>query len=104
MHVEVCYAEAERATRIAVEVPPGACVDDAVSTSGIVVRLQLELASLTFAVFGRRVDGRSPLCEGDRVELLRPLVVDPKEARRLRADAKRASERETAERGQPARR
>ena len=38
-----------------------------------------------YAVFGRRVAADAPLRDGDRVELLRPLRMDPKEARRRRA-------------------
>ena len=88
MNVEVCYAEADHATRVAVILPDDARVADAVGASGLVVRLSLDPAVLTFAVFGRRVDGQAPLTEGDRVELTRPLVIDPKEARRLRAEAR----------------
>ncbi len=38
----------------------------------------------SYAVWGRRVELTTPLKDGDRLELLRPLTVDPKEARRLR--------------------
>ena len=37
------------------------------------------------AIFGQRVDGSTPLRDGDRVEITRPLVCDPKVARRARA-------------------
>jgi putative ubiquitin-RnfH superfamily antitoxin RatB of RatAB toxin-antitoxin module len=45
---------------------------------------------LSFAVFGRRATTATPLHDGDRVELLRPLLVDPKEARHRRVAKKRA--------------
>ncbi len=38
-----------------------------------------------YAVFGQRVQANTPLRDRDRVELLRPLVADPKDARRRRA-------------------
>ena len=38
----------------------------------------------SYAVWGKRVELTTPLNDGDRLELLRPLLVDPKEARRLR--------------------
>ncbi len=41
--------------------------------------------SLGFAIFGERVGSEHPLRDGDRLELLRPLQIDPKEARRRRA-------------------
>ena len=89
MKVEVCYAEPGGATRIDVELDDGATVNAAIGASAIVERLALDLTGLTFAVFGRRATGETVLAAGDRVELLRPLLVDPKEARRRRA-AKRA--------------
>jgi putative ubiquitin-RnfH superfamily antitoxin RatB of RatAB toxin-antitoxin module len=41
------------------------------------------------AVFGVRVDANAPLHDGDRLELLRPLLADPKDARRQRAAARK---------------
>lgn len=41
-----------------------------------------------YAVYGKRVDRDAPLRDGDRLELLRPLQMDPKEARRRRAARK----------------
>lgn len=90
MEVEVCYALADGATRTAVTVEVGTTVDDAVARSGIVARLGLDSAALAYAVFGRRATGTTVLAEGDRVELLRPLTVDPKEARHRRVAVKRA--------------
>jgi putative ubiquitin-RnfH superfamily antitoxin RatB of RatAB toxin-antitoxin module len=85
MEVEVCYATAEGATRITVRLEEGATVDDAVRESGIAATLPLTTPPLSFAVFGRRATAATPLHDGDRVELLRPLVADPKEARRRRS-------------------
>jgi putative ubiquitin-RnfH superfamily antitoxin RatB of RatAB toxin-antitoxin module len=44
---------------------------------------------VAYAIFGQRVEGDSPLRDGDRVELLRPLQADPKEARRQRVERRR---------------
>jgi putative ubiquitin-RnfH superfamily antitoxin RatB of RatAB toxin-antitoxin module len=52
-------------------------VRDALAASG--------LAGDAFGIFGKRVGLNQPLADGDRVEIYRPLVVDPKEARRRRA-------------------
>jgi putative ubiquitin-RnfH superfamily antitoxin RatB of RatAB toxin-antitoxin module len=46
---------------------------------------------VAYAVFGLRVDGDALLRDGDRVELLRPLLADPKEARRQRVEDRRRS-------------
>lgn len=88
MNIEVAYAGPEGAAIVPVALPAGASVADAVAASGIVARLALFEASLSYAIFGQRAEPATPLREGDRVELLRPLIVDPKEARRQRAAAR----------------
>lgn len=84
MHVEVVYALPGTHDATRVDVPPGATVRDALAASGIADRHPgIDLSRL--GVFGRRVDAETPLAEGDRVEVYRPLPLDPKEARRRRA-------------------
>ena len=67
-------------------VSPGSTVLECVEHSGL-FRLVPDLrdAKVGFAVFGRRVEPAAPVSTGDRIEVLRPLEIDPKEARRLRA-------------------
>ena len=80
VRVEVVLAWPRRFERVELQLPDGARVADAVAASG------LPLDGITgFAVFGERVEADAPLRDGDRIELLRPLVADPKEARRRRA-------------------
>jgi hypothetical protein len=67
-----------------VELPPGATVADAVAASGLD-----SSGIVAHAVFGLRVEPGAPLRDGDRVELLRPLLADPKDARRRRAAARK---------------
>jgi putative ubiquitin-RnfH superfamily antitoxin RatB of RatAB toxin-antitoxin module len=63
----------------------GATARDAVQASGLPVRYpQIEPATQPLGVWGVRVDADHVLRDGDRVELYRPLRVDPKEARRRR--------------------
>lgn len=85
MRVEVAYAGAEGEDVEAVDVPERATLADAVARSTLPVRFALDPAMLSFAIFGQRAQPATPLREGDRVELLRPLIADPKEARRQRA-------------------
>ena len=76
--------------QVELELAAGACVADAVRASGFAARYpQLDLGALRATVWGvaRPLDHR--LRDRDRVELLRPLKVDPKEARRLRYRAQR---------------
>ena len=88
MQIEVCEARADGATRIALTLPPGSTVQDAIDASGIVGRLGLDRATLSVGVFGRRVPANTALHDGDRVEVYRALIVDPKDARRRRAEAR----------------
>lgn len=86
MEVEVAYAEAERQIVLAVRVPAGARARDAVELSGVLERFpRIPWPEVDMGIFGRRVSPCAPLSPGDRVEIYRPLQVDPKEARRLRA-------------------
>lgn len=80
MRVEVVRAWPRRHESVTVELPAGATVSAAVAASGF------DLGGIVaYAVFGERVAHDALLHDGDRVELLRPLQADPKEARRRRA-------------------
>lgn len=84
MKVEVVRAGSRTHESQVVEVQAGATVADAIAASGI------DATGIAGqAVFGRRVDGAWRVEHGDRVELLGPLRVDPKEARRRRAGVQR---------------
>ena len=87
--VTVAYAAPGVEAIATVALPAGATIDDAIAASGIATRLELDPARLEFAIFGQRAKGGTPLSEGDRVELTRPLTADPKQARRKRAAAPR---------------
>jgi putative ubiquitin-RnfH superfamily antitoxin RatB of RatAB toxin-antitoxin module len=84
MRIEVVYALPEGADVSVLELPAQATVSDALAASGIAER-HPGIALSRLGIFGRRVDRDTRLTEGDRVELYRPLALDPKEARRERA-------------------
>ncbi len=84
MKVEVVRAWPRRFRSVTLELPEGATVADAVAGCG----LPLDGVAGQ-ALFGERVLPTHALRAGDRVELLAPLLVDPKEARRRRAKAPR---------------
>lgn len=88
IHVEVAYGTAVDQKIIAIELPRGSSVVDAVNQSGIRA-LFSELASdqvaFSFGVFGEVVEPQTRLNQHDRVEIYRPLTVDPRDARRRRA-------------------
>ena len=85
MHIVVAYAEPGTEAQVDVAVASGTTVADAVAASGLIARFELKPSMLAYAIFGQRVRAETPLADGDRVELLRPLAADPKEARRRRA-------------------
>ena len=87
MRIEVVYALPGRHDVTALELPAAATVGDALAASGLAARHPgLELSQL--GIFGRRVAADTALSDGDRVEVYRPLALDPKEARRRRARRK----------------
>ncbi|OQP82758.1 RnfH family protein [Xanthomonas phaseoli pv. syngonii LMG 9055] len=81
VRIEVVLAWPDRYSSVQLELPQGATVAEAVATSG----LALEQAPAAHAVHGLIARPEQVLRDGDRVELLRPLLLDPKEARRRRA-------------------
>jgi hypothetical protein len=84
MRVEVVYAVPGSFDAIQLDVAPGTTASEAVHASRIAERHPgIDLSRL--GIFGRRVQADAPLTEGDRVEIYRPLALDPKEARRERA-------------------
>jgi hypothetical protein len=88
--VHVVWATPDVQDIVPVELSPDASVADAVRHSGLVTHYGLELASLRYARFGVRIDASARLADGDRVEIVRGLVADPKAVRAARARAKAA--------------
>lgn len=85
LRVVVAYAAPGSEALVPLELDAGATVADAVARSGLVARYALVPAALGYAIFGQTAQPGTPLAEGDRVELTRPLVADPKDRRRQRA-------------------
>ena len=84
------YARQDAADSVSVDLPAGATVRDALLASGMLERHpELNLARQQLGIFGRRVPLDAPLSPGDRIEIYRPLAMDPKEARRRRARKRR---------------
>ncbi|OAX85913.1 RnfH family protein [Xanthomonas nasturtii] len=81
MRIEVVLAWPDRHQSVQLKLPDCATVAEAVAASG----LALQQAPAAHAVHGLIARADQRLRDGDRVELLRPLLLDPKEARRRRA-------------------
>jgi len=83
--VTVAYAAPGVEAIVTVALPAGATVADAVAASGVLQRCGAVPAAIGYAIHGQRAAARTPVADGDRVELTRPLVADAKAARRSRA-------------------
>jgi uncharacterized protein len=94
MRVEVAYALPLQQKIIALLVAPGATALQAVEQSGIVKAFpDIDMENLKLGIFGESLGNKGEntasshvLHQGDRVEIYRPLICDPKEARRKRAE------------------
>ena len=86
IRVEVVYADPQRQLVRVATLPAGATVDEAVRISGIRDALPADFEPTLIGIFGRIVTAAALLSDGDRVELYRPLKIDPKQARRRRAE------------------
>lgn len=85
--VEVVYALADRQRLVVVDVPNGASVASAIAASGLIDELGLDEEALDVGIWSRRVGLDALVKDGDRIEIYRPLRIDPKTARRQRAAA-----------------
>jgi len=87
INVEVVFALPDTATCIRVQVPEGTEAEQAVIKSGIIEKCpEIDANALTLGVWNRTCKLNQVLQEGDRIEIYRPLIADPKDARRRRAE------------------
>lgn len=88
VEIEVVFAAVDRQVLLSVTVPTGTSLRAAVQASGIAAQFpELDLANCSLGIFGKVVAGAEVYAvqAGDRIEIYRPLLADPKEVRRLRA-------------------
>lgn len=88
MQIEVVFALPDRQVLEEVELADNATVGDVIRASGIARHFpDIEFGQLQAGVWGKPVERSYTVRDGDRVELYRPLEMDPREARRLKAGA-----------------
>ena len=86
--VEVAYALPQQQWLLSLSVPEGTTALEAIKLSGIETRVpSLTLNPDEIGIFSEKVPPDTLLQDGDRVEIYRPLTMDPMESRRLRAQA-----------------
>ncbi len=89
IQVQVCYATALREYFREVAVPVGTTIEQAIARSGVLDDIPgIDLATQPVGLYGKKKALDTVLRKGDRIEIYRPLVADPKESRRKRADKK----------------
>jgi putative ubiquitin-RnfH superfamily antitoxin RatB of RatAB toxin-antitoxin module len=92
MRIEVAYALPEKQVIIALNLHPGSQVLQAIDSSGILQRFpEINMAQAKVGIFGKVVSLDTVLQPGDRVEIYRPLLIDPKQARRQKALEKKGA-------------
>jgi putative ubiquitin-RnfH superfamily antitoxin RatB of RatAB toxin-antitoxin module len=86
--VEVVYALPERQEMVHLRLPEGATVQRAVEASGLLQKYpDIDIAKRNkLGVFAKLVKPDAPLRDRDRIEIYRPLIADPKDVRRKRAE------------------
>ncbi|MEJ2531630.1 MAG: RnfH family protein [Halioglobus sp.] len=90
--VEVAYALPDKQAIIELEVPEGTTAIEAARQSGITQKFEdIDLDNAKLGIYAKVISPTQVLHEGDRVEIYRPLIADPKEVRKARAA--RAKER-----------
>lgn len=84
--VEVAYALPHEQSILGLQVPVGTTALEAAKKSGITAQFEdIDLDNAKLGIFGKVIAPTQRLSEGDRVEIYRPLVADPKEVRKARA-------------------
>ncbi|HEY8036879.1 MAG TPA: RnfH family protein [Methylobacter sp.] len=86
VNVEVAYAKSEQQVIVTLAMEEGATVEAAIKASGLLELFpEIVLSELKAGIFGVACKLDQSVREGDRIEIYRPLIHDPKEARRQRA-------------------
>ena len=98
IQVEVAYAKLDEQVIIPLDVDAGTTLEQAIQQSGILeLYPEIDLTKNKTGIFGKIAKADTELREMDRVEIYRPLIADPKESRRKRAEKKERQEQETEE-------
>lgn len=87
INIEIVYALRDDQTLLKKAVPEGTTVLEGIQASGLLEKYpELDLAAHKLGIFGKLTKPDAVLREMDRIEIYRPLIADPKEVRRRRAE------------------
>jgi len=103
MHVEVVYALPDQQPLLHVQLTEGSTVEDAIRASGVLdAHPEIDLSRNKVGVFSKLVKLDEPVRDKDRVEIYRPLIADPKEVRRKRAEEGKVTKKGGGDATEPA--
>ena len=86
LHIEVAYARPDRQLIIPLDVPEGTTLEQAIVQSRIQEQFpEIDPATAKVGIFGKLGKLSAPVRAGDRIEIYRPLIADPKAVRKQRA-------------------
>jgi putative ubiquitin-RnfH superfamily antitoxin RatB of RatAB toxin-antitoxin module len=86
LRIEVSYAASDRQQIMAIEIEDGSTIEAAIVASGILeIFPEIDLAKQKVGIFSHPRQLQDFVEAGDRIEIYRPLLIDPKEARRAKA-------------------
>lgn len=92
INIEIAYATCDKQVLKSIAVPADYTVEQAILASDILAEFpEINLAVNNIGIFSKKVTLNTVLQMGDRIEIYRPLVIDPKQARRIRAKRKKES-------------
>lgn len=87
IEIEVVYALPHEQTLLKLDVPQASTITDAIKLSGLLEKYpEIDLEKSKFGLYGKLSKPDTVLREKDRIEIYRPLIADPKEVRRKRAE------------------
>lgn len=91
LSIEIAYALPQKQELVRLQMPPGSTVQQAVEASGLKQKYpEIDLSKNKVGIFGKLIKLDALLRDRDRVEIYRPLIADPKEVRKKRADEGKA--------------
>lgn len=87
--IEIAYASADKQFLLSITLPKSCSVQQAIESSGILEQCpEIDFSYNKIGIFGKTVALKTLVKDNDRIEIYRPLLLNPMQARRLRAEKK----------------
>lgn len=87
INIQLCYAKAEQQCLLNLSVPTGTTILQAIEASDLIRQVpEIDISVLRVGIYSKLKTLATVVCDGDRIEIYRPLIADPKESRRRRAE------------------